>query len=407
MSMTFKDMQNSVLRRATRSEAGTQFDTAAKETINTSLFRVAREALWRPLRRKTTFDTVTTYNEGSGAGEFTEDSKDITITGATFHTDNIQPGRRIKLSGTSKVFVIKQITSETDITIDVIYDGDTVTDGTYSILAQEEYNLPIQSSHRLFLWHERWGYPYSLTYVTDQEFYNRSLFNTTESIPVGYRMWGEDWVVEQVKEASVVQISSSETADTNIEVIVYGTVSGYPDFETITTNSSNGTTAVNGSKAFSNIERVVKTATSTGRITATANSTNTTVAVMPVGDTTAGIKYSKIQLFPLPSTVFPINVQYYKDPYRLVADGAIQELGQEFDEAIILLAVAKINFESNKDEGSDFFAMYKDELRSLKKHNVDKIDWFPTLKSAYRRGLGRPHPFLGYGQVGPHFGRRT
>ena len=154
MSMTFSDLQSEVKRRATRDQAGTQFDTAVKNIINTSLFRVAREALWRPLRRKTTFTTVTTYSEGSGDGSFTEDSADIAVTGATFLTDNIQPGRRVTLSGSSKTYTVLEVTSETEITLDLVYDGDTTTEGTYSILAQEEYNLPIQSSHRLFLWHE-------------------------------------------------------------------------------------------------------------------------------------------------------------------------------------------------------------------------------------------------------------
>ena len=246
-----------------------------------------------------------------------------------------------------------------------------------------------------------------LSYISDQNFYGRGIFNTTTSIPNAYRMWGEDWVIEQVKEPSVVTIVSSAAADQNIEVTVFGTVSGYPDFEIITTNSSDGTTPVAGSKSFSEVERVVKAASSAGRITATANSGNTNLAVLPVGDTTSGIKYTKMQLYPLPNRVFPINIQYYKDPYRLVNDGDVSELGQEFDEALILMSASKINYETNKDEGDDFMRMYKDEVRSLKKHNVDKIDWFPSLHSRRNNGIGRVHPNLLYQQAGPHFGRSS
>ena len=302
MALTYKTIQDEVKRRATLDQSGTQFNTAVKNIINTSLFRIAREALWRPLRRRTTFDTVATYTTGSGGGTFTNASKSITMTSATFITDNIDVGRRIKFQGDSTVFTIKTITSETALTIDQNYTGTTISGtGTYSILGQEEYNLPVQTSHRVFMWHESFGHPLMLHYITDQDFFGFSVSNTSESTPIGYRMWREDMVDEQLLEASTITISSSVSGDTNIDVTIFGTVSNFPDFETITTNSSNGTTTVTGSKSFSSVERVVKAASSTGRITVTANSANATVAIIPVGDTTAGVKYSKIQLFPLPN----------------------------------------------------------------------------------------------------------
>ena len=367
MSFTYKDLQDEVKRRATKEEGGTQFDTAVKNIINTSLFRTCRDALWRPLRRRGTFNTVTEYNTGSGGGTFTSGSKNVTMVGATFLTDDIQIKRRITLQGSNIEFTIETITGETTLTIDQNFDGTTVSGtGTYSILPQEEYNVPVQSSHRLFMWHEQYGYPFMMSFITDQDFYSHGLYNTTTSIPEAYRMWGEDWVIEQVKEASVITVSSSVAADTNIAITVFGTVSGFPDFEIITTNASNGTTDAVGSKLFSTVERISKGALSTGRITATANSANTTLAVMPVGDTTAGIQYAKAQLYPLPNKVFPMQIQYYKDPFRLVNDDDIHELGGDFDEALILLSAAKINFETNKDEGNDFFQMYTDEIRSLR-----------------------------------------
>jgi len=409
MSFTYKDLQDEVKRRATKEEGGTQFDTATKNIINTSLFRIARDALWRPLRRKATFDTITNYTTGSGGGTFTNGSKSITMVGATFLTDDIQPGRRITLQGDGNDFTIKTITGETTLTVDINYIGTTISGtGTYNILPQEEYNVPVQASHRLFMWHEQYGYPYMMSYISDQNFYRHGLFNTTTSIPTAYRMWGEDWIIEQLKEASVVTVSSSVSGDTSIAITIFGTVAGFPDFETILTNPSDGTTTSAGSKSFTSIERVSKGATAAGRITATANSTNTTLAVIPVGDTTAGIKYSKIQLYPLPNRVFPMTIQFYKDPFRLVGDDDIHELGGDFDEAIILLSVAKINHETNKDEGSEFMRMFVDEVRSLRRNNVDKIDWFPKLgRRGGRSGIGQVVPNLLFQQVGPHFGRRV
>ena len=211
-------------------------------------------------------------------------------------------------------------------------------------------------------------------------------------------------LIEQLKTPKVARIASSSASDTGISITIFGTVSGYPDFEILVTN---GTTEVAGSKTFQSVERIVKNAPTVGRITVFA--TGSSLAVLPVGDTTAGVLYKKVQIYPLPSTVFDINVQYYKDPYRLVEDGDVHELGQDFDEAIILLSVAKVKAESEIEGATNFFSLYKDELRNLRKQNADKPDWFPTLKGPRSRFGFRfgPHPFLGFGQVGPHFGRRT
>lgn len=406
---TFSDLQSEVKRRATVDQGGTTYDTAVKNIINTSLFRTAREARWRVLRRSSTFDTVIAYTEGTGAVTVTEDSKAVSVVGATFLTDNIQPGRLVGLGGSSKIYTIKTITGETTFTVDINFDGTTSTAQSYKIYAQDNYNLPVQSSHRMFLWHREWGYPYQLSYLTEQTFTSRNFDDTTNGIPEGYHMWGTDMVIEQLKEASVTTIVSSSASDTTQSVTVFGTVSGYPDFEII---DLNGTTGVDGLKSFSSVERVVKNGSTTGRLTLTANSANTTVAVLPVGDTTGGILYSKIRLWPIPNTVFPMQVFFYKQPYRLVGDGDIHELGQAFDEAVILLAVAKLKFEQDQKEGDKFLGLWKDEVRNLRKDNIDKMDFFPTLLSqanslSSRNKSLRVVPNLQYRQAGSFFGPRV
>ncbi len=405
MAYNFKDLQDEVLRRSTREQGGTQFVTATKNAINFALLRIAREAKWRSLRRTGKFETIATYTTGSGGGTFTNASKAVTMTGATFLTDDIQPGRRVSLQGSSTKYTIDTVTGETTLTLTKAYGGTTISGtGTYSILGQETYNLPIQSNHRVFLWHEEYGYPLPLTYLTEQGFLKSISDNTVEDTPLYYRMWGENMVIAQPKQAGVVTLSSSSSNDTNVSVVVFGDVSGYPDSETIT---ANGTTAVPGSKSFTNIDRIVKTATSVGRLTLTSDSANTTVAVLPVGDTTAGIMYSKVSLYPLPNTVFPMNAYYYKTPYRLVSDTDVHELGMDFDELIISLATSRIAYENNKSEGDDFSVEFRRELSSLKKTNADKIDWAPTLQRGMRsRGFPTVGGRLLYSQVGSQYGPR-
>ena len=300
--MLFSELKSEVKRRATRNQSGGEFNTAIENAINSSLFRVGREALWRSMRKNSSFETKRKYITGSGAAAITSGTKSLTVTGATFLTDGIQVGRRIKIEGDSIFHRISTITGETTLTLERNYNASSnLTSGTYSILGQEEYNLPIQSGHKLFLWHEEYGYPYMLTYIPDQEFYASSFINTSEAVPVAYRMWGEDMVIEQVRSSSVISISSSDSADTNISLTVFGVVSGYPDFEVITTDGSDGTTASAGSKSFDSVERIVASSSRVGRITATANSGNTTVSVLPVGSSTTGIVYRKAQIYLFPT----------------------------------------------------------------------------------------------------------
>ena len=105
-----------------------------------------------------------------------------------------------------------------------------------------------------------------------------------------------------------------------------------------------------------------------------------------------------------------MNVQYYKDPYRLVADEDVHEMGQDFDEAIILLATSKVKAESEIKQGTQtFFSMWQDEMKSLKKVNSEKIDWFPSLRRPQENKIGfaRAHPFLQFRQAGAHYGYRV
>lgn len=379
MAFAFSDLKSEVKRRATKNQGGTQFDIGIANVINTSMWRIAREARWRTLRRATTFNTVAPYSTGTGAASLVNGSKNVTVTGATFLTDDVRIGRYITFSGSNKYFKIATITGETTLTLDQSFDGTTSTTRTYGILGQEEYVLPIQIGHSAFFWHRGYGFPQPMSYVPAQQFYQAGIIDTLQNIPLSYRMWGVDSCLEQLKSSSAITISSSSSSDTSISLTVFGIVSGYPDYEIIATNGSNGTTTVTGTKTFSSIERIVKNQNTIGRITCTANSANVTVAVLPVGNTTTGPYYTKVQLYPLPNIVFPINCFYYKLPYQLINDGDVPELGEEFSEAIILLSVAKLKAEQNMKEDADYFKFYQDEINNLKSTNTDKIDWAPHL----------------------------
>ena len=403
MSLTFKDMQDEVKRRSTRNQGGSNFDTASKTLINNALLRLANEAPWRSLRRESSFDTVGEFTTGTVSA--TVGSKSITFSGSNLITNGILPGRRISFgSGSSTLHTIETITGENAATIDLVFDGTAALSGsTFTIFGQEVYNLPVQTGRVGMIWHEGFSYPYSMNYVTERKFIESGTDFDDSDTPVLYWMWGEDWAVEQPRQTSIISLVSSGTSDTGT-VTVFGNVSNLPDSETITIN---GTASSSGSKVFQSIERVVKGQSSIGRITLTANSGDDDIAILPVGDTTAGIKYKKVRVYPSPDAIYKINVVYYKEPFRMVNDSDVHELGQDFDESIILLATAKLQGEQSKKDLDKFFTLYKDELHILRKKNADKLDFFPTRERPGQRGLGNrsgPHSRVSYNQFGSRFG---
>lgn len=405
--LLFSDLQSEVKRRALRNQSGTEYDDEIKNVINTSLFFISRIKKWRVLRRKTYFNTKSSYTSGTNYITVTNSSTAVSIsaTTASWWTDNIEVGRRVKFGTDSWDYTLRAINSNTNAVIDIPYRGTTSTGTTYEIYPQEEYNLPVQVDHRAFLWHEDYGYPYRLHYIPDQTFINQDVSITTKGTPTHYRMWGADTVMAQVPTATPLLLVSSSGTDSTVQVTVFGKVAGYPYYETVTLA---GTTTTKTAYEFESVERVAKDGSTAGRVTITSSRGAYTIAVLPAGDTTATVQYSKVQLYPLPNRSFPINVYYYKIPYRLVNDDDIHELGQEFDEAIILLSVSKIKFQESQAEGDKWYALFEKEIESLSKNNVDKIDWTPVLQ---RPNQGAVDPYvtsnLQYKQVGSYFGRRV
>lgn len=405
MSMTFADLQSEVKRRATRDQSGSNYDVAVRNLINASFLRISNETPWRPLRRDASFDTVAEFNTGTVSVGVA--SKDLTFVGADLITNGVVPGRHIKIdTGTRTIFEIATITGENTATLDRVYDGTTAVSGAgFTIFGQEVYNLPIQTGRLGMLWHEGWGYPFAMEYITKRAFMESGASWDDSDTPYAYWMWGEDWAIEQPRQASVVTVSSSSTADT-LNVTVFGTVNSYPDYEII---GVAGTAATNGLKSFSKIERVVKSASSAGRITLTTNSAQETVAVIPVGDTTGGVKYKKVQVYPAPNSVYKVNSVYYKEPYRLVNDSDIHELGADFDELIILLATSKLDGEQSKKDVETFASLFANELKVLRRKNADKLDYLPRRgrpSESFQKGSrhSRVTANLSYSQAGSKYG---
>ena len=187
MSYNFSELKAEVKRRATRDQGGTQFDTSISNIINTSLFRIARECPWKQLRRKTTFATFANYTTGTGGVTATNGSNSFTVSGGSLLTDGITIGQRVRIGSSTQRYIIQSITSNSAFTTNLNFDGTTTSTASLLIYGKEEYNLPIETGRIGVIWHEAYGYPIKMEYITDSEFYGQNVVIENQRIPVYYR----------------------------------------------------------------------------------------------------------------------------------------------------------------------------------------------------------------------------
>lgn len=401
--MRFADLVTDVKERLSLEAGGTTATTKVKRWLNLAQLHVRTECLWKVLRRKRTFSTVGDYTTGT-IDAITNGDTTVNGTGTLWITGGIIAGRRIKINDDTQARVISSITAEGTLILESGYGGTTDATGglSYTILGEEEYRLPYDWGDVGIFWHEAFGYPFIMSPVTDNEFYNSVYTLDFSSKPELYRLWGEDGVSDQPTSASTLKIVSSSASDSSQTVRVEGLVSGLPDFEDF---SLNGTTAVTGSKSFTRVDRVVKSATTIGRITVTSNSDNVTIVVLPVGDVLKTMSFYKWQAWPLPDAAYTVNAECYDRLKTLVDDNDVSALGQEFDEAINLWAIHIGRMASQDYEGADRAKSdYKNEIRRLKafnNRNGDRLFVFNQRGETTGFNSRSRKPFLRFGSYYP------
>lgn len=359
------------------------------------------------------FDTTANYTTGTAT--FTKDSATVTFATSTLITQGIQPGQRIKntssASTSNTVYEIESVDTNTQVTLNKVYGGTTQSAVAFTIFGRERYILPVYMSEIAFAWHEDFGGAYILDQVPERDFFFSAFDRDSADSPDSYYLVDPFGVERQPSAASAVSIVSSSTEGSGIIVRVYGIVSSVPDHENLTVN---GTTRVDGTKAFSFITRIVKSATTTGRITVSdqlpSAGSGSTLAVLPAGQAYTEPIYERIGLHPIPDTVIPINLWGYRAPYELVDNRDVSEWGPDFDNLEILLASAIGMYEERqKEEGDKMFVMYQYALSRLKHRNVDRLDYLPELnRKGFSSYQGRVDSFLHsrlrYRQLGPKYG---
>ena len=192
--------------------------------------------------------------------------------------------------------------------IDPEYGKETTTFTTTS--GTRQYNVEASINKVLSIVDQTNDLRLSQTSETELERFDPDLDDS--GTPYHYSTYGITYVNNQPSAASVITVVSSSDSDTTQTVQVVGTVSGVEDAETLTLN---GITNKIGSKSFSALRRITKSATTVGNVTATSNAAAVTNVIIP--SRRIFVEYQPIRLWPVPAGTYTVLVRYIRNPIPL------------------------------------------------------------------------------------------
>lgn len=208
--------------------------------------------------------------------------------------------------------------------------------------------------------------PAKLYQITDEQFFKYIPDPTETGNPRFYRTWETDGVKVKLAEADTVEVSSSSSADTGTSAFVVR-VSGYDSngiwrSETI---QLSGTTVVSGTITFAAGELLVsKYGDTTGTITVREASADATLVTLGPDDRTA--RFKVITLYPKPSAVATMYLEYYRPIPELEHDVDVPLFDSKWHYVPRLGALAKVYQYLNKEnEHMATQALYAQAVRSM------------------------------------------
>ncbi|HAM40746.1 MAG TPA: hypothetical protein DCP69_05260 [Candidatus Omnitrophica bacterium] len=202
---------------------------------------------------------------------------------------------------------------------------------TFSTVAsQEEYRLD-EEVEKIMLLRQRTT-PTVLTYVPDRDFYRHipAPEDRGTGTPRYYRQWEETGFTTSLAADDTIEVVSSSTSDgSGFNVRVWGrNTNGISIAETLTLN---GTTAVTSTNTFdeASLLRVSKSANTTGVISV-RRTTGSTVLIR-IAPTEASPRSKIIALYPIPSAVITMYLEYLERLQLLVADADVPQFDVQWN----------------------------------------------------------------------------
>ena len=202
-----------------------------------------------------------------------------------------------------------------------------------TVINQREYFFELEFNKILSVTDVASNFPLDNVTRADEELVDPNR-DDQSSNPYAYIVGALSWVKAQPTSASVITVSSSSTSDVAQQVRINGIVAGEEDSELFTLN---GTTAVVGTKSFTEVFTVAKGDTTEGNVTVTAAA----VTITTIPAKALSKQYQPIILYPIPSAVEAFRVRGIRRPRQLVYKQDFPDLPEIYHELIILGAVIR------------------------------------------------------------------
>ena len=241
---------------------------------------------------------------------------------------------------------------------------------------QEDYQLP-RDVDKLGVVRQTES-PVKLIHVPDNVFYKWIPDPTATGNPRWYRLWEEYGVSTQISSAEKVNVVSSSTSDNSQTMTIVGTdASGYEIVETYTLN---GTTTVSGTKDFTTIRQVSKSAATTGNITVVGNTSATTFLTLLPEERSP--RFKRISFYPIPSSAITIYIEYFTRLRELVNDKDVPQIDRKWHFLIREGALAKVwQYKRSEQNFQLSYRIFQDGLKRMKDQDTRNPDYIPHLKS--------------------------
>jgi len=230
--------------------------------------------------------------------------------------------------------------------------------------------------------------PIKLRAIDDDTFYlGRPDPSTTEGNPRWYRLWENEGVSTQLSTADTVDVVSSSASDAGsaeLSVTVWGTDA---NGSVVSENYQlNGTTKVSGTITFAAGPLFVsKQKDTTGDITVTEASGSTTLVV--VGREERVPQFQVMSLFPIPSSVITIYLEYYTRIRELKNDSDVPQFANKWHWVVRLGTLAKVfqylNKETDLAMTQNMYAAGVRSMVSADRTTPDLIKHLSSLHSIY------------------------
>lgn len=339
--MTFLTIRTRVKSIATIVGTTANITNLVKDSVQWALDQVSNSWSWPHLMEETFITTIAPHTTGNV--NVTNGSKTVSggATSPVFTAAMV--GRKFRVSGQNAYYIIATFVSDTEITLEQAFQGDTDTDASYTIF-KDEYRLPANLDKLKIMRQIENG--------VSMESLGASVFDTIEPTPQA----------QGTPRFNLITGSKRDIYNT-------GTVSASNNSNTITGASSPAWTTVDGlgNGTRLTIGTQVLTVKSVDSDTQITTYEKTTASIS--GGTTYELLMDNfiIQLFQIPNSAENIYFRFQRIAEPLVNDVDIPDIPDQYHHLLINGALSTVQKTKDKEEAQRELIIFFAGITEMKK----------------------------------------